>query len=194
MTRRTEKASQAIKETVSTTILLGLRDPRIKNVTVLRAEVSPDLRRVDIFVSVMGEDNVKALSLQGLNSSRGFLQSKIADRIQTKNTPVITFKMEDAGTSAAVEAARILQELEAERFDAAKLANPGNIDSPIDIEDDHDASDDYEIEDDAEPDLNEAESLDADASSEVTDESEAVDEASDLDEDKESAIQLGQNP
>ena len=42
-TRRFAKAAEAIRESVSTTILLGLRDPRVKHVTVLRAEVSGDL-------------------------------------------------------------------------------------------------------------------------------------------------------
>jgi ribosome-binding factor A len=181
MTRRTEKAAQAIKEIVSTTVLLGLRDPRIKNVTVLRAEVSPDLRRVDIFVSVMGEDNVRALSLHGLNSARGFLQSKIADRIQTKNTPIITFKMEDAGTSVAMEAARILAELEAERPDKSSPAQ----------------EDDFEIdeyaEDESDVELEDIDTAD-DVQGEPIDHSNATEEVEDSNEDEESTKQLGQNP
>lgn len=171
MTRRTEKVSQAIREVVSTTILQGLRDPRIKNVTVLRAEASPDLCKVEIYVSVMGEDKVKALTLQGLNSARGFLQSKIADRIQTKNTPIITFKLENAATSAAAEANRILEELDAERL--AKQAPLVNLkDADEDAMNGSVGTDDEGISD----------SIDDDDFDE------------NFAEDEESEIQLGENP
>ena len=53
-TRRAARVGQAILETVSTCILFELRDPRIKNVTVLRVEAAPDLRSAKVVVSVMG--------------------------------------------------------------------------------------------------------------------------------------------
>lgn len=113
--RRVERLSQAVRETVSTAILLQLRDPRIKNVTVLRAEVSGDVRTARVYVSILGTEKEKALCLHGLNASKGFLQSKVADRLQTRYTPVLKFVLEDAVSSAAEDAARILQELEDER-------------------------------------------------------------------------------
>ena len=79
--RRIEKVAQAIREAVSSAILFELRDPRVKNVTVLSVEVSGDVRSAKVYVSIMGDEREQALTLQGLNSSRGFLQSKIADRI-----------------------------------------------------------------------------------------------------------------
>ena len=55
--RRVAKASQAIREVVSTTILFGLRDPRIKNVTVISAEAAEDLRTAKVYISVLGDAN-----------------------------------------------------------------------------------------------------------------------------------------
>jgi ribosome-binding factor A len=107
--RRVAKASQAIREVVSTTILLGLRDPRIKNVTVLSAEAAPDLRTAKVYVSVMGDAKDEALTLKGLESARGYLQAKIADRLQTKNTPVLTFVI-DRAVKKSIEASRALRE------------------------------------------------------------------------------------
>ena len=72
-TRRGARVGQAILETVSTCILFELRDPRIKNVTVLRVEAAPDLRSAKIVVSVMGDEQTQSLTLHGLDSSRGFL-------------------------------------------------------------------------------------------------------------------------
>lgn len=107
--RRTAKAAEAIRETVSTTILFGLKDPRVKNVTVLSVDVAPDLTRAKIHVSVMGDAKRQALSMHGLNAARGYLQAKLAERLQTRNTPVLTFVL-DAGVKRSIEASRLLRE------------------------------------------------------------------------------------
>lgn len=108
-TRRLAKAAEAIRETVSSTVLFGLRDPRIQNVTVLGAEVSPDLRSAKVFVSVMGDVKTQSLSMHGLNAARGFIQSKIADRLQTKNTPILQFVL-DPSVKRSIETSRLLRE------------------------------------------------------------------------------------
>jgi len=107
--RRMAKASEAIRETVSTVVLFTLRDPRVKNVTVLSADVSPDLRAAKIYVSVMGDAKAQTLAMHGLDSARGFIQSKIADRLQTKNTPIIRFVL-DPSVKKSIEVSRALQE------------------------------------------------------------------------------------
>ncbi|MGC1274580.1 MAG: 30S ribosome-binding factor RbfA [Planctomycetaceae bacterium] len=106
--RRMAKASQAVKEVVSTTILFGLRDPRIKNVTVIAAEASADMRTAKVYVSVMGDAKMEALTLMGLESAKGVLQGKIADRLQTRYTPVLTFVI-DRGVKQTLETSRILR-------------------------------------------------------------------------------------
>ena len=125
--RRVARLSQAVREVVSSSILFQLRDPRIKNVTVLQVEVAADVRTAKIYVSVMGSEKERALCLHGLNASRGFLQSKIADRIETRYTPVLKFVLADAVSSTAEEAARILQELEDERRE--REAESGTIEA-----------------------------------------------------------------
>ena len=70
-----------------------------------------------MYVSVLGTEKERALCLHGLNASRGFIQSKVADRIETRYTPVLKFVLEDAVSSGAEEADRILKELEQERLE-----------------------------------------------------------------------------
>ena len=117
VSRRVARLSQAVRAVVSTAILFHLRDPRIKNVTVLRVEVAGDVRTAKVYVSVLGTEKERALCLHGLNASRGFIQSKVADRIETRYTPVLKFVLEDAVSSGAEEADRILKELEQERLE-----------------------------------------------------------------------------
>lgn len=107
--RRMAKASQAVKEVVSTTILFGLRDPRIKNVTVIAAEAAADMRTAKVYISVRGDAKAEALTLQGLESAKGLLQRKIADRLQTRYTPVLTFLI-DRGVKQSLETSRLLRE------------------------------------------------------------------------------------
>jgi len=108
-TRRMAKVAEAIRETVSSTILFGLKDPRVKNVTVIRAEVSPDLRSAKVYVSVRGDEKMRGLSLRGLESARGFIQAKLADRLQTRYTPVLHF-IYDRGIQLSAETSAILRD------------------------------------------------------------------------------------
>lgn len=108
--RRTARVASVIREVVSTSILQELRDPRIRNVTVLGAEVSPDLRYAKVRISVLGTDKDAALTMHGLNSARGYLQSKVADRVKTRYTPELSFEI-DKGIHKSFETARILREV-----------------------------------------------------------------------------------
>ena len=89
-------------------ILTDLKDPRVRDVTVTAVEVSPDMRQAKIHVSVMGDDTRQQLSLRGLQNAAGFLQSKVAKRIDTRYTPRLTFML-DLGVKRSLEISRILQ-------------------------------------------------------------------------------------
>lgn len=108
--RRVLKAAEAIREVVSMAILTDLRDPRIEDVTVTYVEVSPDMRQAKVHVSIMGDDAKQRLCLHGLRSSAGYLQSKIADRIDTRYTPRIAFHL-DEGVKKSLAINQLLQEL-----------------------------------------------------------------------------------
>jgi ribosome-binding factor A len=108
--RRVLKVAEAIREVVSMAILVELKDPRIQDVTVTYVEVSPDLRHAKVHVSVMGDETKQNLSLRGLTSAAGFLQTKIAKRIDTRYTPKLQFLL-DQGVKRSIEVSRILGEL-----------------------------------------------------------------------------------
>jgi ribosome-binding factor A len=91
-------------------ILTELRDPRIANVTVTYVEVSSDMRHAKLHVSVMGDQKQQELSLHGLQNAAGFLQHKIAQRIDTRYTPKLKFVL-DKGVKHSIEVTRILGEL-----------------------------------------------------------------------------------
>jgi len=109
MSRRTAKVAEALREVVSTTILFGLKDPRVKNVTVLWADAAPDLRSAKVYLSVRGDEKEQSLSMHGINSARGFIQKQIADKLDLRYTPILQFVL-DPGARKAAETSALLRE------------------------------------------------------------------------------------
>ncbi|MEQ1827553.1 MAG: 30S ribosome-binding factor RbfA [Pirellula sp.] len=146
--RRLLKAGEAIREVVSMAILTELRDPRVKNVTVIGVEVAPDMREAKVLVSIMGNESQQATSLRGLKNSAGFLQSKIAERIDARYIPKLTF-VADEGVKKSLAVAQILDQIALEK-QKEKLGVP--LQEPADDEQDdqqlHDEPDDDEQDDD----------------------------------------------
>lgn len=91
-------------------ILADLKDPRVRDVTVTYVEVSADLRQATIHVSVMGDETKQKLSLHGLKSAAGYLQSRVNTRIETRYTPRLAFVL-DQGIKKSMEISRILREV-----------------------------------------------------------------------------------
>lgn len=112
--RRMLKAAEAIREVVSMAILTEVRDPRVENVTVTSVEVAPDMRNATVYVSILGDEGQQKLCLRGLANSAGFLQSKVAKRIDTRYTPRLSFEI-DSGVKKSLEVGRILNEIAQER-------------------------------------------------------------------------------
>lgn len=112
-TRRIAKVARALRQVVSTAVLTEIRDPRVKNVTVLSVEVAEDLRSASVNVSVMGDPGEQALCMQGLRSARGFLQGRIATLLDLRYTPVLDFRL-DQGVKKSIAASRLLRQLEEE--------------------------------------------------------------------------------
>jgi len=108
-THRLARIAEAIREVASETILFELRDPRVKLVTVTRAEVSGDLQHAKVYVSVMGTESEQKLTMHGLRSAAGFIQSKLAARLQTRFTPQLTFVL-DEGVKKSLEVTRLINE------------------------------------------------------------------------------------
>ncbi len=91
-------------------ILVELKDPRVSDVTVTYVEVSPDMRQAKVHVSIMGDETKQQLALRGLESAAGFLQTKVAKRIDTRYTPRLAFVL-DLGVKRSIEISQILQEV-----------------------------------------------------------------------------------
>lgn len=104
---RPERIAEAIREVVSSAILFDVADPRVKGVTVTRVEVAGDLRGAKVYVSLMGTEAEQKLAMRGLQHASGFLQAKVAARLQTRSTPVLSFQL-DEGVKKSIEISKLI--------------------------------------------------------------------------------------
>jgi ribosome-binding factor A len=96
MADRMRRVNEAVREVVSARIAEGLRDPRIGFVTVTAVETSPDLRHARVWVSVLGSEEERAASLEGLESAHGVLQQAVAGELRMKRTPTLQFVFDES--------------------------------------------------------------------------------------------------
>ena len=92
---RMRRVNEAVREVLSSHLAQGLKDPRIGFVTVTAVDTSPDLRAARVYVSVLGDEREREAAMDGLRSSRGFLQARIGDELRMKRTPALSFHYDD---------------------------------------------------------------------------------------------------
>jgi ribosome-binding factor A len=90
------RVNESVREVLAAAIATDLKDPRIGFVTVTDVDTSPDLRAARVFVSVLGSAEERETALEGLRSSHGFLQSRIASEMRMKRTPTLTFHYDES--------------------------------------------------------------------------------------------------
>lgn len=106
---RMRRVDEAVREVLSEAITQDLKDPRVGFVTVTAVETSPDLRHARVFVSVLGDETKRKLTLAGLRSAHGVLQRRVARELHLKRTPTLEFLYDDTADRAA-RVARLLEE------------------------------------------------------------------------------------
>ena len=116
---RVEKVQELMKQEVSDIIFNELKDPRIGFVTVTSVACTEDLREAKIYVSVMGDEKKSRDTLNGLNSSLGFVRSEIGKRIRLRFTPEISFAL-DTSLNYSDHIQRLLNEIHEEQPNGKK--------------------------------------------------------------------------
>ena len=86
-----------VQKELSRIINYEIKDPRIHAMTsVTQVMVTPDLKECKAYISVLGDAQDQADTLAGLRSAAGFIRRELARRIILRNTPEITFYMDQS--------------------------------------------------------------------------------------------------
>ena len=94
--RRQDRVGALIQRELSEIIQRSVKDPRVAFCTVTQAEVSPDLKYVDVKVSVIGDEVQKNKTLAGLKSAAGFLRREIGNRLTLRYSPELRFAIDES--------------------------------------------------------------------------------------------------
>jgi ribosome-binding factor A len=109
-TRRQIQVAEEIQQIISVLLQREVKDPRLGFVTVIKAEVTSDLKYSTVYVSVLGSAQEQKSSMEALTSSRGFLRRELASRMSMRFVPELRFKL-DRGVEYSDQINRLLNEL-----------------------------------------------------------------------------------
>ena len=91
------RVNTEVQRELSEIIRRGLKDPRVAPWTsVVAVEVAPDLKTCKAYISVLGDEAAQKATLEGLNSAMGFIRKELAHSVNLRNTPAITFIMDQS--------------------------------------------------------------------------------------------------
>ncbi len=92
-------------------IIRTVKDPRIAMMTsVTRAEVAPDLKTCKVYISVLGSEQEKEDTREGLKSATGYIRRMLAKNLNLRNTPELFFTM-DESIEYGVHMASLIEEV-----------------------------------------------------------------------------------
>lgn len=91
------RINEEVKRVLSDIIRGQIKDPRISPLTsVVAVEVAPDLKTAKAWISTLGEEQAREDTLAGLKSAEGYIRNRLAKDLNLRNTPKITFVMDDS--------------------------------------------------------------------------------------------------
>lgn len=112
MSRKTDKLSSLIRNTVGEAILTKLSDPRIDpaRTSITRVEAAGDLKSATVYVSVAGDEKQRNKTMAALTHAAGYLQDKLKEKANLQFTPVLDFRF-DLAFKKTMETLKLLSEV-----------------------------------------------------------------------------------
>ena len=91
------RINEEVMRELSNIIRGEIKDPRIHPMTsVVAVEVAPDLKTAKAYISVLGNEKAQADTVKGLQSAEGFIRRELARNLNMRNTPVISFVLDQS--------------------------------------------------------------------------------------------------
>jgi ribosome-binding factor A len=105
--QRQARIDHEIQRALAKIIAEDVRDSRLGFVTVVRAEITQDMKFCKVFVSIIGDRHVARQSMDALQSASRFIRGELGNAIDLRYTPELSF-VEDRSTEKAIELAQTL--------------------------------------------------------------------------------------
>ncbi|MCP4715219.1 MAG: 30S ribosome-binding factor RbfA [Deltaproteobacteria bacterium] len=111
--QRTDRIADAIRREIAQILSRDVKDPRLQLVTITHVDVARDLRNAKIFYNTLAEGDERRQTQQALKKAAGFVQRKMAQRLQLRNTPHISF-VYDAAVESGTRMDTLMRKIESE--------------------------------------------------------------------------------
>ncbi len=86
-----------VQRELSNIIRSEIKDPRIHSLTSVTAvEVAPDLKYCKAYISVLGDEEARKDTMEGLKSAVGYIRTRLAKTINLRNTPELKFILDQS--------------------------------------------------------------------------------------------------
>lgn len=112
--KRSLRVAEAIRNELSTLLLLKAGDPRLAGVSVTRVQLADDLQYARIFFTSSGDERRQVEAEKGLQAAKGFMRSHLASVLNMRYTPELHF-VYDHQVEKVVAIERLLQEIAQEK-------------------------------------------------------------------------------
>ena len=95
--RRIDRIEEQLRIELSEIMEREIQDPRIGLATVTAVKVSPDLRHARVFVSVLGDENQRKKTIEGLRSAASYARRSLMKRLHhLRRIPELTFDYDES--------------------------------------------------------------------------------------------------
>ncbi len=121
--QRLQQVADEIQRIVGEVIQYELKDPRVGFATVTGVQVSADLQRATVRVSIMGTPEEQAATMEGLQAARGFIRKRVAEEMRHMRFVPELRLVHDTSLDYSIRIQEVLREVEEER-----KANPPKLD------------------------------------------------------------------
>ncbi|MCR5106663.1 MAG: 30S ribosome-binding factor RbfA [Lachnospiraceae bacterium] len=108
--KNTRINSEVMRE-LSNIIRTEIKDPRIAPITsVTEVDVAPDLRTCKVWISVLGDEKARNDTLLGLKNAEGYIRHELANNLNLRYTPKITF-LADTSIEYGIKMSKLIDEV-----------------------------------------------------------------------------------
>ncbi len=118
------RINMEVQRELSSILQHGLKDPRVTPwISVVAAEVAPDLKTCKVYVSVLGDEKVQEETMRGLNSALGYIRRELAQSLNLRNTPELRFILDQSieyGVNMSKKIDTLMKRTEASKREASK--------------------------------------------------------------------------
>ena len=95
--RRQSRVNDLLRDDLSDLIHFEMNDPRLAEVlSITDVDVAPDMSTAKVYVSILGSDEEKAQTIEGLSAAASYLRRQLRDRLVLRRIPHLTFVLDES--------------------------------------------------------------------------------------------------